>query len=166
MSFETGEELFEHLIQDMYYAEKKLVKALGEMAGAATDPKLKAAFLSHQKETEIHAERIEDVLEALDMKVKAEKCDAINGLIKEANDLISSSKEDSVRDIALIVAAQKVEHYEIASYGTICELAETLGYGAACAVLGKTLDEEKAADEKLTSIAESGVNTRGLKKAA
>ena len=156
----TMNDLFVHQLQDIYYAEQQLVKALPKMAEKATDPQLKQGFLSHLKETEGHVKRLEDVFRMHGAKVKAVDCPAIDGIIEEANDTAGEVEDKAVLDAALINAAQAAEHYEITRYGSLVAWAKRLGRNDCAAVLQKTLDEEKSADQKLTTIAESTVNLR------
>ncbi|MBS1526170.1 MAG: ferritin-like domain-containing protein [Bacteroidetes bacterium] len=152
-------ELFVDELKDMLWAEKDLTKNLKKLAKAATSNELKEAFNTHLTETEGHVKRLEQVFEAIGEKATAKKCEAMAGLAKEAEELIESTDEGTeVRDAALISAAQKVEHYEIASYGTLKTLAGQLGYNDAQELLQQTLDEEKKTDELLTELAESSVN--------
>jgi ferritin-like metal-binding protein YciE len=160
------EELFQDELFDMHYAEEQLIKALEEMAEKASDPKLAQGFRDHKEETEGQKRRIEKVYEVLDIKPKKEVCEAIKGLIAEAKDLISHTKEGPVRDAAMITAAQKVEHYEIASYGSLIALAETLGHSEAAALLSETLEEERGADRKLNELATGGINEEAMQQAA
>lgn len=166
MHLETLECLFQEQLHDIYYAEQKLDKALEDMAKEATNPALASAFTSHRTETQGQAQKLESVMESLGYKVKGEKCDAIEGLIKEAKHLIKHAKEDEVRDAALIVAAQKVEHYEIATYGSLCALAKRLGYTEQEATLRSILEQEKAADKKLSELAEGAASINERAKAA
>ena len=154
----TMNDLFVHQLQDIYYAEQQLVKALPKLADKATDPQLKQAFLSHLKETEGHVKRLEDVFQMHGVKAKAVNCPAIDGIIQEANETAGEVEEKAVLDAALINAAQAAEHYEITRYGSLVAWAKQLGRNDCAAVLQKTLDEEKSADQKLTAIAESKVN--------
>jgi ferritin-like metal-binding protein YciE len=147
-------ETFVEELKDLYDAEKQLLKALPKMAKAAENEELKAAFEQHEEETQTHVERLERVFEAFGETAKGKKCKAMQGLIEEAQDLI---KEDE-GDAALICAAQKVEHYEIASYGSLRAWAELLEENDALDLLEETLEEEKATDEKLTEIAETAAN--------
>ncbi len=147
-------ETFVEELKDLYDAEKQLLKALPKMVKAAQNEELKAAFEQHLEETETHVERLEKVFEAFDEAPKSKKCKAMQGLVEEAQELI---KEDE-GDAALICAAQKVEHYEIASYGSLRAWAELLEQEEALDLLQETLDEEKATDEKLTEIAETAAN--------
>jgi len=160
MNIETMEALFITELSDVYNAEKQIIKALPKMAKHAGDPELKSAFEDHLKETEGQIVRLDQVFALLDAKVQSEKCDALEGLVKEADELMKHVKNKAVMDAALIAAAQKVEHYEIASYGTLCALGKILGYTEVIELLHETLEEEKATDEKLTMIAKSGVNAR------
>jgi ferritin-like metal-binding protein YciE len=153
------QELFLDELKDIYWAEKHLAKALPKMAKGATSPDLKAAFESHLEETNNHINRVEQAFASIGEKATAVKCEAMAGLLKEAEELMSETdKGTEVRDVALISAAQKVEHYEIASYGTMKTLATVLGYREAAELLETTLGEEKACDEKLTSLAEAHIN--------
>ncbi|GAB3336557.1 ferritin-like domain-containing protein [Larkinella ripae] len=152
-------ELFVDELKDIYWAEKHLTKALTKMAKSATSEELQTAFETHLAETENQITRLEQVFEAVGEKAAAKKCDAMAGLIEEAEGLIEDTKEGSLtRDVALISAAQKVEHYEIASYGTLKTLAGVLGYDQAAQLLEETLNEEKKTDVLLTEIAEGSVN--------
>jgi ferritin-like metal-binding protein YciE len=147
-------------IADVYNAEQQLTKALPRMAKAAESEELREAFEAHLEETEEHVSRLEEVVEGLGEKLKRKTCAAMKGLVEEAQDLMKEQKDSSALDAALIAAAQKVEHYEIASYGTLCAWAEQMGHDDALETLRATLDEEKAADEKLTGIAESLANAK------
>lgn len=154
MTIKTLEDLFIHELSDVYSAEKQISKALPKMARAATDEKLVAAFQQHLEETRGQIERIDQLVESTDgVKIKRMKCHALEGLAEEAQEIIDSVEAGPVRDAGLIGAAQKVEHYEIATYGTLHALAQKLGYKDAAKLLAETLDEEKATDEKLTAIA-------------
>ena len=146
------EDLFKHLLQDMLYAENKITKALPKMAKKATDPKLQKGFEKHLKETEDQIEKLKKVFQLLDFKLKREKCEAIEGLLKEGESLMNEAEKGPALDAALIAAAQKVEHYEIASYGTLSAIADKLGHVDAGRILTKILDQEKATDEKLTEL--------------
>lgn len=149
-------------LQDIYWAEKHLVKELPKMQKAATSEELADAFGDHQAATEDHVSRLEEVFKMLGETAKAKKCEAMEGLVKEAHHVIDETEEDTAtRDVALIMAAQKVEHYEIATYGSLVQLAKTIGMADVAEVLAETLQEEKEADELLTSIAESGINEEG-----
>ncbi|MDB5142096.1 MAG: hypothetical protein JWQ66_809 [Mucilaginibacter sp.] len=152
-------ELFIDELKDIYWAEKHLTSALPKMEKAATSDKLKTAIKNHLAETENHVIRLEQAFRAIGEKAVAKKCEAMAGLIKEGDEIISDTKKGSItRDAGIISAAQKVEHYEIASYGTLKNLATVLGYDEAAELLDATLQEEKNADNLLTQIAESGIN--------
>jgi ferritin-like metal-binding protein YciE len=158
----TMNDLFVHQLRDMYYAEQQLVKALPKMADKASEPQLRQGFQSHLRETEEHVRRLEQVFKMHGVEAKAVDCPAIDGIIKEANETAGEVEDKTVLDAALINAAQAAEHYEITRYGTLVTWAKQLGRNDCASVLQKTLDEEKAADEKLTSIATSKVNLRAV----
>ncbi|EOP8017213.1 ferritin-like domain-containing protein [Escherichia coli] len=161
MQIKSVEDIFIHLLSDTYSAEKQLTKALSKLSRSAYSDKLTAAFQSHLDETHSQIERIDQVVDSEDgLKLKRIKCAAMEGLIEEANEVIESTDKNEVRDAALIAAAQKVEHYEIASYGTLVTLAEQLGYKKAAKLLKETLEEEKATDVKLTDLAFNNVNKK------
>ncbi|ENJ0026980.1 ferritin-like domain-containing protein [Escherichia coli] len=161
MQIKSVEDIFIHLLSDTYSAEKQLTKALSKLSRSAYSDKLTAAFQSHIDETHGQIERIDQVVDSEDgLKLKRIKCAAMEGLIEEANEVIESTDKNEVRDAALIAAAQKVEHYEIASYGTLVTLAEQLGYKKAAKLLKETLEEEKATDVKLTDLAFNNVNKK------
>ena len=153
------EKFFVDGLKDIYWAEKALTKALPKMQKAATTQELKSAFADHLAQTKEQIVRLERVFEAMGKKAQAKKCDAMEGLIKESESLIEETEAGSLtRDVALIMAAQKVEHYEIATYGGLAQLAKTLGREDAKALLGQTLQEEKDTDMLLTEIAENNIN--------
>jgi len=156
----TMNDLFVHQLQDIYYAEKQMVKALPKMAEKATDKQLKQGFLTHLDETKTHVQRLEQVFQMHGAEVKAVDCPAIDGIIEEADEIAGEVAGNSVLDAALINAAQAAEHYEITRYGSLIAWAKQLGRNDCASVLQKTLEEEKAADKKLTVIAESKVNLR------
>ncbi|MES0301162.1 ferritin-like domain-containing protein [Citrobacter sedlakii] len=165
MNMKTVEDVFIHLLSDTYSAEKQLTRALSKLSRAASNEKLIQAFQAHLEETQGQIERIDQVVESeAGIKVKRMKCVAMEGLIEEANEVIESTEKNEVRDAALIAAAQKVEHYEIASYGTLVTLAEQLGYTKAVKLLKETLEEEKATDLKLTDLAIDNVNKKAGNK--
>lgn len=150
-------------LKDLYWAEKKLVKALPKLSEAATAPELKQAFEDHLMQTKTHVSRLEDVFSIAGETAEALKCPAIAGIVDEGEDIIDETERGTAqRDVGLIFAGQKAEHYEIATYGGMVQLAETLGYPDAVSLLRQTLSEEKQADELLTSIAEKGVNKKAL----
>ncbi|BET41636.1 ferritin-like domain-containing protein [Atlantibacter hermannii] len=154
-SVKTLEDLFIHELSDIYSAEKQITRALPKMARAATDKNLKAAFEAHLEETRGQIERIDQLVEVTEgVRIRRMKCHALEGLVEEAQEIIDSVEAGTLRDEGLIGAAQKVEHYEIASYGTLRTLAIKLGYKEAAKLLEETLNEEKATDTKLTGIAE------------
>jgi ferritin-like metal-binding protein YciE len=154
--------LFESELQDIYGAEKALTKAIPKMIENASSEDLVSALREHLAVTEEQVARLEQVFEGMGRKTTAKKCEAMEGLVKEAEELMEEADEGVVRDAAIISAAQKVEHYEIASYGTLCAFAKTLGLDEAADLLQETLDEEKEADVLLTEIAESHVNVEAL----
>lgn len=165
MAVKTLQDLFIHSLSDVYSAEKQLTKALPKMARAATSPALKEIFTSHLEETRGQVERIDQVVEASGLKLKRIKCAAMEGLVEESQETIEEVEKGPVLDAGLIAAAQKVEHYEIATYGTLCVLAQTLGMDqAVITLLKETLAEEKGADEKLTLLAQQQVNTEAAAK--
>jgi ferritin-like metal-binding protein YciE len=153
------EKFFYDSLKDIYWAEKHLTKAIPKMKKAATSEELKAALEEHLEVTEGHVERLEQVFEILGKKAQAKKCEAMEGLTKEGESIIEETEAGTAtRDVGIILAAQKVEHYEIASYGGLAQLAKTMGLDEVHELLGQTLQEEKEADENLTSIAENDIN--------
>ena len=158
MSMKTLRDLFEHELKDIYYAEKALVKALPKMAKGATSDKLRESIEAHLEETKGQVERLEQVFELIDVPARGKKCEAMEGLLEEGSSLLEEDADADVMDAGIIAAAQKVEHYEIATYGTLCTWARQLGLEDAADLLGENLEEEKQADLKLTEIAESEVN--------
>jgi ferritin-like metal-binding protein YciE len=156
----TMNDLFVHTLRDIYYAEKQIVKALPDMIRKASDPQLKQGFQGHLRETENHVKRLEQVFEKIGEKAKGVDCPAIDGIIEEANEVAGEVDDKAVLDAALIAAAQAVEHYEMTRYGTLIAWANQLGRRDCVSLLQQTLDEEKAADKKLTAVAESHVNRK------
>lgn len=153
------EKFFVAQLKDIYYAEKKILKGLGEMEEAATTEELKEAFYDHSLQTSKQIKRLEKVFKLIGLEAEGEKCDAIEGLLKESKSIIEETKAGTMtRDAALIMAAQKVEHYEIATYGGLVQLAITLGQYSAAELLEKTLEEEEDTDLALTDIAETSIN--------
>jgi ferritin-like metal-binding protein YciE len=153
------EKFFVDMLKDIYWAEQHLLKILPKMKEAATTEELKEAFEDHTYETQKHVSRLEKVFDIIGQRAEAKKCEAMEGLTKETNDIIQETKKGSMtRDAALIIAAQKVEHYEIATYGGLVQLAITMGLNKAADVLDQTLMEETECDSKLTDIAESYIN--------
>ncbi|WP_316739176.1 ferritin-like domain-containing protein [Pedobacter aquatilis] len=159
-------ELFKDSIADLYWAENHLVKSLPKMISAATAPTLQKAIEAHLLETKEHVARLEQIFELLGNKPIAKKCDAMEGITKEAEGIVEETPPGtSTRDVGIILASQKVEHYEIASYSGLIRLAETLGLSEVSAILHQTLAEEQLADEKLTSLAEEKLNQQASKEA-
>lgn len=153
------QEFFQDEIKDIYWAEKHILKTLPKMKKASTSEDLQQAFEEHYEQTEKHVLRLEQVFDLLGKKPQAKKCDAMAGILEEGNGIISETEAGTAtRDVGLILAAQKVEHYEIATYGGLAQLAETLGLTDIKNLLGETLEEEKETDSKLSEIAESSVN--------
>jgi len=155
---QSMDELFHALLQDVYFAEKQLLKTLPKLAKKSSNEKLQEAFTNHRDETEEHVERLEKVFEAIGKKPRGKTCDAILGIIAEGQEVIDEFDDAALRDAGILAAAQAAEHYEIARYGTLRAWAELLGHEEAVKLLSKTLAEEKHADELLTSIADGGVN--------
>ncbi|KAA8920686.1 ferritin-like domain-containing protein [Xanthomonas sacchari] len=164
MAVKTIDELFIHELSDIYSAEKQLTKALPRLARASTNPALRAAFEAHLEETQGQIERIDQIVENGNLRLKRIKCAAMEGLVEEGKEVIESIEAGPVRDAALIGGAQKVEHYEIASYGTLAAMAKQLGMDDALSLLLETLNEEKSTDEKLTLLAEQGGNEEAARK--
>jgi ferritin-like metal-binding protein YciE len=158
MKLESLRDLLVEQLQDLYDAENRITKALPKMAKAATSPALKAAFEKHLRETEGQVKRLEQVFEALGETAKTKTCKAMQGLIAEGEETMSENAEPEVLDAALIAAAQRVEHYEMAGYGTVRSYAKLLKQDAIVGLLEQTLQEEKATDEALTALAESSIN--------
>ena len=163
MKIDNMEELFLAEIEDLYDCEKRLTKALPKMAKASTSPELRQAFESHLRETQGHAERLERVFSEMGKSPKAETCEAIKGLIEEGEQMISNTDQSPLRDAGVIAAANRVEHYEIAAYGSARTFAQTLGLSSAVSLLEQTLEEEKKADKKLTELAETMINMEALR---
>lgn len=162
----TLEDLFQEQLKDILWAENKLSKALAKMSKKCPDQQLSAAFLKHKNETDTQIQKVEQVMTSLDLPVKTKKCPAMEGLIEEAEEIMSDFQgEDEVLCAGMIAAAQKVEHYEIASYGTLVTWATELGYKQQAKILQSILDEEKKTDETLTQLAQGGIND-SAKKAA
>lgn len=162
MSIDNLEQALVEELKDLLSAEKQLTKALPKMAKKATNSKLQKAFEMHLGETEKHVDRLEQALEALGQSARAKPCEAMKGLIEEGRDVMQEDAEDDVMDAMLIAAAQKVEHYEIASYGTACTWAEMIGNTKALKLLKQNMADEEKTDQKLTQIAESVVNREAL----
>ena len=153
------QEFFHDEIKDIYWAEKKLVQTLPKLAKAATSEELRGAFTQHLKVTEEHVTRLEKVFDILGHKPQAKKCDAMEGITEEGASIIEDTEDGThTRDVALIMAGQKAEHYEIATYGGLAQVAKTLGYDEIASILEQTLAEEKEADQSLTALAEGSIN--------
>jgi ferritin-like metal-binding protein YciE len=152
------DDLLVHEMQDIYNAEGQILKALPKMVKAASNPDLKRAFEEHRVQTEGQVDRLEQAFKLLGVPARGRKCEGMTGLLEEGKKVMEQEAEQSVLDAALIAAAQKVEHYEIASYGCICTYAEMLGYDQVHELLGQTLDEEETTDQKLTALAETVIN--------
>ena len=161
--FENLDDLLMEQVQDLYDAEHRLLEALPKMEEAATNPELKGAFRSHLNETKGQVQRLEEVFRLLDSKPEREACDAMKGLISESEQMVEAKGEASVRDAALIAAAQRVEHYEMAGYGSARSFARMLKKDAVADLLEQTLSEEKHADETLTSVALNTVNLQAAR---
>jgi ferritin-like metal-binding protein YciE len=162
MKLDNLRKLYIEELRDLYSAENQLLKALPKMAKGASSDELRQAFENHLGETEGHVERLETIFEDLDESPKGKTCHAMKGLVEEGSEILEEEGEESVLDAGIIAAAQKVEHYEIASYGTVRTFAELLGEKDAAKLLQQTLDEESAADEKLNELAEGIVNPEAL----
>jgi len=158
MQMENLEDLLKEDLKDVLNAENQILKALPKMIKKASNDELKSAFQDHLEETKEHVERVEQTMEILGMPAKGKTCKAMKGIIEEGQEVMSEDAEEDVMDAALIAAAQKVEHYEIATYGTLCTYAELLGLQDAKRLLGQNLDEEKKTDELLTELAERLIN--------
>jgi ferritin-like metal-binding protein YciE len=162
----TLEDLFDHGLRDIYYAENQILKALPKLIGAATNPQLRKGLKDHLKETEEHVSRLEQIFEMQEQKPKGTKCPGINGLLTEGDELTGNVADKSVLDAAIVTSAQAVEHYEITRYGALVAWARELGRNDFADILQETLAEEKAADEKLNVIAEGRVNAKAGRKTA
>ena len=162
MALESLADLFVDELKDLYSAEKQLVKALPKMAKAASSAKLRKGFEDHLRQTEGHVERLEDIFEQMGVKPRGPKCEAMEGLIEEGKRMMKEEAEPAVMDAALIAAAQRVEHYEIAGYGTVRSFARMLGNEKAERLLQKTLEEESETNEKLTKLAETEINAAAM----
>ena len=161
----TMHDAFLDELRDSYDAERQLIKALPKMAKAATSAELRTAFETHLEETRGHVERLEQVFESLEEKVKGKHCDGIAGIIEEGKSIMEEDFDEAAMDACLIAAGRRAEHYEMAAYGTLVAWARAMGHTEAADLLQETLDEEKAADEKLTTIAEGGINQEAAENA-
>jgi len=164
MAVKSLEDLFQNQLQDAYSAETQLTKALPKMAKAAATDELRAGFEQHLKETKNQVKRLETVAKQFGWSLGSETCEAMEGLIEEGDEMIDLDVEPQVRDAGLIIAAQKVEHYEIALYGGLCALAKEMGREDAATTLHETLEEERRTDEKLTQLAEQRVNPQAASR--
>ena len=162
MEMESLQDLLIEQLQDLYNAEGQLAKTLPKMAKAATNEELKQAFLDHLEETKNHAVRLEQVFNLMDVPVKGKKCHAMEGLVEEGKEMMAEDAEPEVMDAGLIAASQRIEHYEMAGYGCVRTYANLLGNAKVVKLLQATLDEERAADEKLTELAESIINVAAM----
>jgi len=158
MKLKSLRDLFVEELKDLYSAENQLIKALPKMAKGANTPELQEAFQEHLEQTREHAARLEKIFEQLEAKSRGKKCKAMEGLIEEGKEILQEDGEPEVRDAAIIAAAQRVEHYEIAGYGCARTFATILGENEAAELLGQTLDEEKETDAKLTELAMNSIN--------
>jgi ferritin-like metal-binding protein YciE len=161
----TIHDAFVEELRDTYDAEKQLIKALPKLAKAATSDELRSAFETHLEETRGHVERLEQVFESLEEKVKGKHCEGIAGIIEEGKSIMEEDFDEAAMDACLIAAGQRAEHYEMAAYGTLVAWARAMGHTEAADLLQETLDEEKAADEKLTTLAEGGINQEAAEQA-
>ena len=158
MAMKNLSDLFVHFVRDIYYAEKQVLKTLPKMARKADSPKLREAFEHHREETEQQIENLEKVFEQLGLKARGVTCDAINGILDEGKEIMEEAQDKDTRDAGMIAAAQAVEHYEITRYGTLVSWAKQLGHLQAVPLLQANLDQEYAADKKLSSLAEKTLN--------
>jgi len=158
MAMNSLSDLFEHFLRDIYYAEKQIVKALPKMARKADSAELREAFEAHLNETQEHVSNLEQVFEGLNLRARGVTCEAINGILEEGKEIMSDAADADTRDAGMIAAAQAVEHYEITRYGTLIAWANQLGHSDAVKLFQTNLDQEKAADKKLSDLAESTLN--------
>ena len=158
MAMKTLDDLFVHMLRDIYYAEKQILRALPKMAKKADADELRQAFEQHQQETEGQVERLEKIFELREMRARGVTCEAINGILEEAKEIMSEAEDADVRDAGMIAAAQAVEHYEITRYGTLAAWARQLGMNDAEKLINETLEEEKKTDQLLTDLAEKALN--------
>ncbi len=159
----TSDDLFLHFLQDIYYAERQILKALPKMAKAAENDKLKQAFTLHREQTEHHVERLQQVFEAIGKRARGTTCEAIQGLIEEGEDVVGEFEQGPVRDAGLAACAQAVEHYEIARYGALIAWAKAGGHQNVVRLLEETLAEEKQTDSQLNQLANSEINPKAMK---
>jgi ferritin-like metal-binding protein YciE len=162
MDIDTLQKLFVHELKDLYSAENQILEALPKMAKKASNPELRQAFEQHRSQTEEQVRRLEQIFDATEFEPSGQKCRGMEGLIEEGEDVMEDAEDDDVRDAGMIAAAQRVEHYEIAAYGTARTYARMLGNEEAARLLQQTLDEEGETDKKLTRLAESRVNPKAM----
>lgn len=160
MTVKSMNDLFLHTLKDIYYAEKQIYKNLPKMAKSAKSPDLKRAFEKHREETDGHIDRLETIFDQCGVAPRAIRCDAMDGILAEAKGVMEEIEDGQVHDAGILAAAQTVEHYEIARYGTLIAWADQLGMKEASKLLGKTLDEEKKTDQLLTRLAEANINQK------
>ena len=165
MKTKSLEELFHETLKDIYYAERKILRALPKMARGASSPDLRAAFQKHKEETEVQVERLQQVFELIGKPARGKTCPAIDGILEEGEEALQDFADSPALDASLIAAAQAVEHYEIARYGTLRRWAEVLGMKDAAKLLDQTLQEEGTTDESLTQLADGSINQKALKAA-
>jgi ferritin-like metal-binding protein YciE len=163
MDIDSLEKLFVHELKDLWSAENQILKALPKMAEKASSPELRQAFELHHRQTEEQVKRLEQIFDTLEYQPGGHKCKGMEGLIEEGEDVMEDSENDDIRDAGMIAAAQRVEHYEIAAYGTARTYAKMLGKDDAAQLLQRTLDEEGETDKKLTSLAESRINPQAMR---
>jgi ferritin-like metal-binding protein YciE len=166
ITVKSMDDLFHTMLQDIYYAEKQLLRTLPKLAKKSSNVELEKALNHHRDETERHVQRLEQVFDLIGKKPRGKKCDAMLGIVAEGDEVVSEAGEETVRDAGIIAAAQAAEHYEIARYGTLCAWAELMGKRDAGSLLKETLEEEKTADQLLTSIAKGQVNRAAISQAA
>jgi ferritin-like metal-binding protein YciE len=162
MEVDSLRKLYVEELKDLYSAEKQILQALPKMVKKATNPQLKNAFQEHLEVTQVHVERLERIFEGLGKPARGKKCKAMEGLLEEGKEMMAEDMEDDVMDAALISAAQRVEHYEMAGYGTVRTWAQEMGETAAAKLLQETLDEERNADKSLTQLAETTINIEAM----
>jgi len=166
MAVKTVQDLFVAELRDIYHAERQITKALPRMAKAASNPELKQAFELHLEQTKGQIERLDQVFEQLDLPKRAKKCEAMEGLLEEARSTMEEIEDESVLDVGMIINAQKVEHYEIAGYGSLVSLAKQLGHDEVATLLQETLEEEKQTDQKLNQVALGLANPQAAEQAS
>jgi ferritin-like metal-binding protein YciE len=160
------DDLFHNALQDVYYAEKQLLRTLPKLAKSSSNPELERALSDHKRQTQDQVRRLEEVFDMIGKKPRAKKCDGILGIVAEGDEVLKEADEGTICDAGIIAAAQAAEHYEIARYGTLCAWAKALGKSDAARLLKETLEEEKEADKLLTSIARSEVNEAAISQVA